>query len=511
MSQTSNNKRIAKNTLLLYFRMILIMGVTLYTSRVVLKQLGVEDFGIYNIIAGVVVLFSFLSNALISSTQRYLSIAIGRKNRKEIQTVFSVSLVVHILLILIVLILSETVGLWFVNSKLEIPSNRMYATNVIYQLTILTTILNIIRIPYNASIIANEKMSFFAYVSIAEAIFKLLIVWMLMLFGGDKLINYCFLLLLVVLIINYLYYNYCNKYLFCNKFIIKYEKNLLAEMISFSGWNLFGGIADVSYKQGTNIILNLFFGVGVNAALGITNQIRGAIFSFVGNLQTAANPQIIKAYAVGDYRYFNSLVYRISKYSYFLVFIIAIPVIFNIDLILEIWLEKPPIYTAEFSILTLCICLIDSLVGPLWTSMQACGRIKWFQIITSSCLLLNLPLSLVFLYLDFSVYVVFYIQIIISVLTLVIRIIFTKKTLNFSIKKYLREVMYPIFLVTIIIIPILLFTNHIEGSVRLLYYLGINVITCLLIYFLGSTKEERQVIASLVINRLPFIQKNKSL
>ena len=187
--------------------MILIMGVTLYTSRVVLKQLGVEDFGIYNIIAGVVVLFSFLSNALISSTQRYLSIAIGRKNRKEIQTVFSVSLVVHILLILIVLILSETVGLWFVNSKLEIPSNRMYATNVIYQLTILTTILNIIRIPYNASIIANEKMSFFAYVSIAEAIFKLLIVWMLMLFGGDKLINYCFLLLLVVLIINYLYYN----------------------------------------------------------------------------------------------------------------------------------------------------------------------------------------------------------------------------------------------------------------------------------------------------------------
>ena len=294
-NQESNSKRIAKNTLLLYFRMILIMVVSLYTSRVILNELGVEDFGIYNLVAGVVVLFSFLSNAMVTATQRYLSVAIGKGDEKYIQSIFSTSLLSHFILILFIVFVAETVGLWFVNTKLEIPVDRMYATNVIYQLAIATTSVNIIRIPYNASIIANERMAFFAYISIVETFLKLLVVWVLAITSGDKLVVYSVLLLLVVIIIDIAYWYYCHRFLVANKFYLKTNKKLFVELTSFSVWNLFGGLADVGYKQGTNIILNLFGGVSINAVLGITNQIRNAVVSFIGNLQLAVNPQIVKS------------------------------------------------------------------------------------------------------------------------------------------------------------------------------------------------------------------------
>lgn len=392
-NQESNSKRIAKNTLLLYFRMILIMVVSLYTSRIILNELGVEDFGIYNLVAGVVILFSFLSNAMITATQRYLSIAIGKKDEKYIQAVFSTSLLSHFFLIFFIFLAAETIGLWLINAKLEIPADRMSATNFVYQLAILTTCVNIIRIPYNASIIANERMSFFAYVSIVETFLKLAVVWALAITPGDKLVIYSFLLLLVAIVIDIAYWYYCQRFLLANKFYLKTNKKLFVELTSFSVWNLFGGLADIGYKQGTNIILNLFWGVSINAVLGITNQIRNALVPFIGNLQLAVNPQMVKSYALGDYEYFKILVYRISKYSYFLMLIIVFPIIFNIDLILELWLKNPPEHTAIFAILTSVYCLVDSLTGPLWAAMQAGGKIKRFQIVTGICLLLNLPVS----------------------------------------------------------------------------------------------------------------------
>ena len=396
-NQESNSKRIAKNTLLLYFRMILIMVVSLYTSRIILNELGVEDFGIYNLVAGVVILFSFLSNAMITATQRYLSIAIGKKDEKYIQAVFSTSLLSHFFLIFFIFLAAETIGLWLINAKLEIPADRMSATNFVYQLAILTTCVNIIRIPYNASIIANERMSFFAYVSIVETFLKLAVVWALAITPGDKLVIYSFLLLLVAIVIDIAYWYYCQRFLLANKFYLKTNKKLFVELTSFSVWNLFGGLADIGYKQGTNIILNLFWGVSINAVLGITNQIRNALVPFIGNLQLAVNPQMVKSYALGDYEYFKILVYRISKYSYFLMLIIVFPIIFNIDLILELWLKNPPEHTAIFAILTSVYCLVDSLTGPLWAAMQAGGKIKRFQIVTGICLLLNLPVSYLFL------------------------------------------------------------------------------------------------------------------
>lgn len=494
-NQESNSKRIAKNTLLLYFRMILIMVVSLYTSRIILNELGVEDFGIYNLVAGVVILFSFLSNAMITATQRYLSIAIGKKDEKYIQAVFSTSLLSHFFLIFFIFLAAETIGLWLINAKLEIPADRMSATNFVYQLAILTTCVNIIRIPYNASIIANERMSFFAYVSIVETFLKLAVVWALAITPDDKLVIYSFLLLLVAIVIDIAYWYYCQRFLLANKFYLKTNKKLFVELTSFSVWNLFGGLADIGYKQGTNIILNLFWGVSINAVLGITNQIRNALVPFIGNLQLAVNPQMVKSYALGDYEYFKILVYRISKYSYFLMLIIVFPIIFNIDLILELWLKNPPEHTAIFAILTSVYCLVDSLTGPLWAAMQAGGKIKRFQIVTGICLLLNLPVSYLFLMYGYAPSVVLIIQIVITGFTVGVRVLFVKYYLQFSIRNYVREVIFPIVFVTALSLPIALYIYaETGGYYRLLLFILFVPMMCYIIYVCGTCKSEKEMV-----------------
>lgn len=494
-NQESNSKRIAKNTLLLYFRMILIMVVSLYTSRIILNELGVEDFGIYNLVAGVVILFSFLSNAMITATQRYLSIAIGKKDEKYIQAVFSTSLLSHFFLIFFIFLAAETIGLWLINAKLEIPADRMSATNFVYQLAILTTCVNIIRIPYNASIIANERMSFFAYVSIVETFLKLAVVWALAITPGDKLVIYSFLLLLVAIVIDIAYWYYCQRFLLANKFYLKTNKKLFVELTSFSVWNLFGGLADIGYKQGTNIILNLFLGVSINAVLGITNQIRNALVPFIGNLQLAVNPQMVKSYALGDYEYFKILVYRISKYSYFLMLIIVFPIIFNIDLILELWLKNPPEHTAIFAILTSVYCLVDSLTGPLWAAMQAGGKIKRFQIVTGICLLLNLPVSYLFLMYGYAPSVVLIIQIVITGFTVGVRVLFVKYYSQFSIRNYVREVIFPIVFVTALSLPIALYIYaETGGYYRLLLFILFVPMMCYIIYVCGTCKSEKEMV-----------------
>lgn len=471
------------------------MVVSLYTSRIILNELGVEDFGIYNLVAGVVILFSFLSNAMITATQRYLSIAIGKKDEKYIQAVFSTSLLSHFFLIFFIFLAAETIGLWLINAKLEIPADRMSATNFVYQLAILTTCVNIIRIPYNASIIANERMSFFAYVSIVETFLKLAVVWALAITPGDKLVIYSFLLLLVAIVIDIAYWYYCQRFLLANKFYLKTNKKLFVELTSFSVWNLFGGLADIGYKQGTNIILNLFWGVSINAVLGITNQIRNALVPFIGNLQLAVNPQMVKSYALGDYEYFKILVYRISKYSYFLMLIIVFPIIFNIDLILELWLKNPPEHTAIFAILTSVYCLVDSLTGPLWAAMQAGGKIKRFQIVTGICLLLNLPVSYLFLMYGYAPSVVLIIQIVITGFTVGVRVLFVKYYLQFSIRNYVREVIFPIVFVTALSLPIALYIYaETGGYYRLLLFILFVPMMCYIIYVCGTCKSEKEMV-----------------
>lgn len=493
-----NNKRIARNTLMLYIRMLIIMGVTLYTSRVILNTLGVKDFGIYNIIASVIVLFSFLNAAMTSTSQRFLSFALGKENTTGVQKVFSNSLSAFLILAIIVFILAETIGFWFIKTQISIPSERIDAANIVYHISIITTCIQIMRIPYNAAIIAYEKMSFYAYNSIIEAFLKLIIVWILTLINYDKLISYSFLLLIVSIIINLSYTIYCRKTISTTKFIFGKDLQQLKEMTIFSSWNLIGGIADIGYTQGTNIILNMFCGVSLNATMGIANQIKSAIYSFVRNLQSAANPQIIKSYASGDYEHFRNLFYNISKYSFFLMLILALPILFNINYILELWLISPPQFTNIFASLTIIFCCLDSLIGPLWIIMQANGNIRNYQIITNFIILLNVPLSYISLNSGYPPYSILCIQIFLIIISIFVRIYMARKHTCINFKSYLKKVIIPILKVTILSIPFpLFFSLYTENYIKLILVTSSSFISTLVfIYTLGVSPDERTLIRS---------------
>ena len=450
---SQNNKRIAKNTLMLYVRMILIMLVSLYTSRVILKALGVEDFGLYNVVGGVVVLFTFINNAMVTSTQRFLNFEIGRNDIEEAQKVFSASLNIHFLIAGIFLLLAETVGLWFLNQYIQIPDGRETAANWVYQFSVIVSILNIVRSPYNAAIIAHEHMSFYAYVSIIEVILKLAIVYMVYLFA-DRLIAYAFLMMLVTLIVLGAYYVFCRKkYQIC-KYRFEYDKKRYLSLASFSGWSLFGSLANMGASQGINIILNMFFGVAVNAAMGIANQVNAAVYQFVSSFQTAFNPQIIKSYAAGYRTYFISLIMNTSRYSFLLLFLLALPIYICCPEILSIWLGTVPEYAVEFCRLMLLFLLIDAVQGPLWVSAQATGKIKNYQILMSVLILLNLPITYVLLVFFKNPEIALIVRVAVNFITAVARVIYLNHLYDFPIWIYMKEVIFRCLLVLLVAYPV---------------------------------------------------------
>ena len=388
-----NNKRVAKNTLFLYFRMILIMLVTLYTSRVILAELGIKDYGVYNVVGGVVMMFSFLNNCMSTSTQRFMTFALGKGDFKKLKDVFSASLNIHIVIGLIIVLLAETIGLWFVNNKLVIPEDRIIAANWVYQFSILTFCVNIIQVPYNAVLIAHEKMNVYAYISIIEAILKLCIVYLLIIVSTDKLIVYGILVFCVQLLIRAIYQIYCKRNYEECKFRLFWERDLYKQMSGFAGWNLFGSIAWLLRDQGLNIVLNLFFGPAINAARGIASQVSNAVMGFISNFQVALNPQITKNYAINNIEEMEKLSYLGVKFSFLLLFTMALPLCINIDYILHLWLVNVPNYSSIFIILI----MIDSLVGnifgvPFMTSLSATGNIRNYQIVVSCIILCILPI-----------------------------------------------------------------------------------------------------------------------
>ena len=496
MSEESNTKRIAKNTLMLYFRQILIMLVSLYTVRVVLNTLGAEDYGIYNVVAGVVVLFSFVNNAMATSTQRFLNFNLGKEDTEKTQQTYSASLLIHIGIALIFVILAETVGLWFVNTKLNIPLERHSAAMWCYQFSIVTTVFNILRVPYNAVIIAYEKMSFFAWVSIVEAVLKLLVVYLLIISPFDKLVAYVILLTLVSIIILFCYKIYCNK-----KFEIAHYKkvtdySLVKEILGFSGWSLFGATANVANNQGTNIVLNMFTNVTVNAAMGIANQVNNAVYSFVSNFQTAFKPQLVKSYAVGENEEFNNLIIRSAKFSFYLLWIIVLPLTLNLDFVLQIWLKNVPDFSIGFVKLILLYSLFESINGPLWLAVQATGKIKKYQIIVSCLIFSNLPLSIIAFSLGANPYWVLLIRIILECFITMFRLLYLNKTQKFSIGSYLKNVMIPVLVVMIVSFIITsLLSSCFSGLVFFFISCAISVIVnILLVWLVGINKNERKMI-----------------
>ena len=501
---SENTRRIAKNTVMLYIRMLLIMAVTLYTSRVVLNVLGVEDFGIYNVVGGIVVMFSFLNGAMATSTQRFLSFSLGKNDQEQVARVFSMSMTTHISIALIVLLLAETFGLWIFYRYLNIPPERMGAAQWVYQLSVLTFCISIIRVPYNAGIIAYERMSFYAYISIVEVCLKLGMVILLQYLGSDKLILYALLMALTTGIVTFIYKLYCCKTFSVCRYHYFWDKHLYKELISFSGWSLFGSAANVGVQQGINILLNVFFGVVTNAALGIANQVSSAVSQLVGNFQTAFNPALVKSYASGDYSYFVRLIFQTSRFSYFLLFIIALPLYLCMPFVLKVWLDIVPEYTVVFCRWMLVFVLIDAVSAPLWISVQAIGKIRSYQLLMSALIFLNIPLSWLLLRLGKDAEWVMQVRVGINLLTFICRIIYLQKRKVISSYLYLREVISPVVLFSVLSVPLPLWIGcNYSGLKGFLLLSGVSVILSgVAIWFLGLRKSERDFIWTSFRNKL---------
>lgn len=490
----SSTSRIAKNTIALYFRQILIMLVSLYTVRVVLNTLGAENYGIYNVVAGVVVLFSFVNNAMATSVQRFLNFYLGKNDTEKTRNVYSASLVIHGIICLIFTVLAETVGLWFVNEKLNIPTGRSNAAFWCYQTAVITTLANIMRVPYNAVIIAYEKMSFFAGLSIVEAVLKLAVVFLLKVSNFDKLIFYSFLLACVSFIILAVYKFYCNKNFEIAHYKKVQDKGLGKELVSFSGWSLFGAVANVANSQGTNIVLNIFTNVTVNAAMGIANQVNVAVYSFVSNFQTAFNPQLVKSYAAGEKEEFQKLIFRTSKFSFLLLWFIVLPLSLNLKTVLNLWLKNVPDYSVGFVQLILICSLVDCMTYPIAIAVQATGNIKFYQIIISCFIFANLPLSILFLFLGMSPYSVLFIRFFLCLLILVFRVAYLNFSQSFPVKNFVLQVLLKCAVIVVLSFFITrLLTSHLAG---LSYFVCSCLFSVFIIFVLSFpilfTSEERK-------------------
>ena len=465
-----------------------------------LQMLGVDDFGIYNVVGGIVVLFSFINNAMVASTQRFLNFELGRGNVEEAQKVFAASLNIYLVIVVAFMLLTETVGLWFLNRYINIPPERAVAANWVYQASLVATALNFIRMPYNAAIIACERMSFYAYTSIIEAALKLGIVFLLYSFA-DKLIAYAWLVSIVALLILLMYVFFCRRvFVICRHHTFIYDKRRYTALVSFSGWSLFGSIANMGASQGVNILLNIFFGVFVNAAMGIANQVSSAINLFVGNFQTAFNPQIIKSYASGEKNRFISLILNTSKYSYYLLFLIALPCFICCNEILQLWLGEVPPHSVSFCRLLIISSLIDALQGPLWVSAQVDEKIRNYQLLISFTMLLNLPL----VYIILEIYPVpefaLVVRVLINVAVAAVRLGYLNRLFSFPLVRYVKDVLTVCVLISVMsfIFPYLIYQNM-NGHIKLFNTVLVSfVCTFASIYIIGLSRPEKRIVLNAI-------------
>ena len=498
MSNTSeNNKRIAKNTLLLYVRMLFMMVVNLYTSRVVLNTLGVEDFGIYNVVGGVVAMFGFLNLAMASGTQRFLTFELGRGDFPQLQKVFSTSLLIHGLISVLIVILAETIGLWFLYNKMVIPEARIDAALWVYQFSILSTVVMIMSVPYNAAIIAHERMSAFAYISVLEVSLKLLIVFLLLIGDFDKLKLYAILMFMVQLSIRLVYSSYCSKHFKETKFRRLWDGSLFKEMLGFAGWHLWSGCAVIAFTQGLNILLNMFFGPTVNAARAISVQVQNAISQFSGNFQTALNPQITKSYAVNDLNYMHGLIFRSSKFTFLLLLFLSMPVMIEAPVILKVWLKTVPDHTVIFLRIMLCTVIIDSVANPLMVSAAATGKVRRYQSVIGCILLTILPISYVVLKLGCDPYSVFIVHMCVCIVAFITRLYIIKPLIKLSIWAYFKNVILCSLKVVVCSLPIPL-ALHLLMKTGILTAICVCCVSVIMVslcsYFIGFNTNERMFV-----------------
>ncbi len=502
----SDNKRLAKNTVLLYGRTLLVMAITLFTSRVILESLGIEDYGTYNVIGGFVTMFSMIGGTLITATQRFINVELGKKENGNVNKIFNTAIGIHTILVLVLVLLFETFGLWFLNCKMNILEGRQFAANIVFQCSIIAFVLRILAMPYNAIIIAFERMKAFAYVTLLDAVLNLGICYLLFFTKEDRLIIYAILLMLISIMNNVIYYLYCKRQFpeESQLHIVK-DKESYIRQTSFAGYTFLGSIAAILATHGVNVVLNLFCGVTVNAARGVAVQVQHAVTKFVNDFMTALKPQITKTYASGEVRKSMSLVYRGAKFSYFLLLVLSVPIFFKTSDILTLWLKKYPDYSTIFVQLTLIYALITVLSTPLTTVILATGKIKSNALIIGGLRILILPLSYLVLVLGFAPYSVYIVMILIDTISIFTRLFVLKSITGFKIIPYIKEVL----IYTLAVSVVILFINYQlccinTGSVigLLLYIMASIIISLVVIVILGLTGTERSALYAILNKRI---------
>lgn len=491
---SANNKRIAKNTLLLYFRMLFMMIVSLYTSRVILNALGVEDFGIYNVVGGVVAMFSVISGSLSAAISRFITYELGKGDQSKLNKIFSASVTIQLLLSLIIVVLIESVGVWFLNDKMTIPAERMTAANWVLQFSIVTFVINLISVPYNAAIIAHERMSAFAYISILEAVCKLTIAFLIMVSPMDKLIFYAILMCMVSVIVRFTYGHYCKKHFAECTYHFHWDADILKKMFGFAGWNFIGASSAVLRDQGGNIVINLFYGPTVNAARGIAIQVNSAIMGFVSNFMTALNPQITKSYASGDREYMMTLIFQGARLSFYMLLLLSLPVLVNTHYILVLWLKLVPEHAVLFVQLILIFAMSESISNPLVTAMLATGKIRNYQIVVGGLQMMNLPISYVCLRFGCIPETVLVVAIAISQCCLAARLYMLRRMIGLSSIQYMKKVYFNVIAVALlsVMIPAIL-SMYMEESFLSFAILSLLAMACTIAVelYVGCNGKER--------------------
>ena len=494
---TPSSSRLMKNTLLLYFRMALLMCINLYTSRIVLEVLGIEDFGIFNVVGGLVIMLAFINDSMTVSTRRFLNFELGTGNKKKLHEVFVTSLHIHILISLVIILLSETVGLWFVMEKMVIPEERMTAALWCYHISIFTAVIDILSCPYISAIVAHEKMKSFAYIAILDAVLRLLMVYLLLIFDYDRLIFYAFLYAGEKILIRMVYNIYCVRNFEECKYQLIYNKALFKEMAVFAGWNSWGNFAYVCYTQGLNMILNLFFGPVVNAARGVAVQVQGTIGNFANNFQMAITPQITKTYASGQLEETHQLIYRGSRITFCLMLILCLPIIVETSLIFCVWLNEVPDGAVMFVRLLLVIVIVQKYSSPLATAVSSTGRIKKYESLVNGLMLTILPISYWVLSLGGAPWTVFVVYLVVVVLAFILNLYIALPLIKMSLTNYLKYAMKPcavVLLFSLLVPAAMKILTSPSLPVSLLTIVLTVVSTAVFCFKFGLDDEERKVI-----------------
>ena len=503
MEIDKRNKTVAKNTIFLYVRMLFLIGVNLYTSNALLSVMGVEDFGTYGVVGGIVFMFSFLNTAMAVGSQRYLSYEMGR-NSHRVSDVFTASVNVHFLISILVLLLAETVGLWFLNTHMDIPVGRMEAANVVYHASVISFVFMINSVPYTSFIMAKEEMNVYAVITCIDMLLRLIAVFVLGWVAYDALKLYPCLLVAVSASVFVMYVLYCRRHYSESHYRFRFDKSLFLELFKYSNWNLFGGLANVCSNYGVNILLNIVFhGPAINAARGLAYQVNAAVTQFTTNFQAAMNPPIVKAYAQGDQTYMNRLIYRGARYSYLLLFFIVLPLFIHTPYVLDLWLPVVPAHTVSFVRWVLVTSLIDSLSGTLMTASQASGKIKFYQSAVGTLMLLNLPVS----YLLLSLYpvpeVAFMVGCAIALIALLLRLYIVSGLVHITIKDFVRETIIRVLPITLLcpILPVLFTISFPYSGLNFILTTIICIVSCAVVYWtMGLCEDERRFVLQYISN-----------